>query len=118
MGFINSPIRISNLDGSKSFELDAMVDTGATYTVAPARLLREIGIQPTRTTQIELADGSIREYERGEARVSIDNRPAATTVIFGDDDAEPLIGVVTLEELELAVDPIGERLVPVRFIRM
>ena len=118
MGFVKSPIRISSLDGSQWIDLDALVDAGATYTVAPARLLREIGIQPTRTTQVELADGTVREFGRGSALLSIDGRQDFMPVIFGDDDAEPIIGIVTLEVLELAVDPIGERLIPVRFIRM
>ena len=118
MGFVSSTLRIASHDGTRWADVDALVDTGATYTVAPARLLRELGIQPTRTSQVELADGTVREYERGTALLSINGSQDLMPVIFGDDDAEPIIGVVTLEVLELAIDPIGERLVPVRFIRM
>ncbi len=118
MGFVSSTLRLANLNGGSWAEVEAIVDTGATYTVAPGRLLRELGIEPLRTSQVELADGSVREYQRGEARVTIDGSSAVTPVIFGEDDAELLIGVVTLEELELAIDPIGERLIPVQFIRI
>ena len=34
-------------------------------------------------------------------------------VVFGDEDAEPLLGAVTLEEFGLGVDPVRRRLVPV-----
>ena len=33
-------------------------------------------------------------------------------VIFGDDDAEPLIGAGTLQGFLLAVDPVAEELLP------
>ena len=51
-------------------------------------------------------------YERGEALVRINGFAQVTPVVFGEDDAEPLIGVVTLEQLELAVDPFGWRTNP------
>jgi hypothetical protein len=51
--------------------------------------------------------------------VRVDGRQERTLVVFGDDDAEPLLGAFTLEALRLAPDPVGRRLVPVpaRLIR-
>ena len=89
-----------------------MVDTGATYTFLPGSLLRELGIEPTRTSEFQLASGETVQYARGEAVVRINGFAQTTPVIFGDDAAEPLIGVVTLEELELAVDPVAGALIP------
>ena len=41
MGVFNCPISVSSLDGGESREIDATVDTGATYTVIPAVLLKD-----------------------------------------------------------------------------
>ena len=112
MGLFDWPLQISNLDGDKSSEIEAMVDTGAIFTMLPGSLLREIGISPTRKDIFELADGSRAEMEIGEMRVRSNGYSAVTPVIFGRKDATPLIGAVTLEELLLVVDPVGQRLIP------
>ena len=54
----------------------------------------------------------------GEARVTLDGRSAYTIVAFGAEDAPPLLGALTLEELILAVDPVGERLVPIELLTL
>ena len=91
-----------------------MVDTGATYTFLPGSMLRELGIEPTRTSEFQLARGATAQYARGEAVIRIKGFARVTPVIFGDDDAEPLIGVFTLEQLELAVDPVAGALIPAK----
>ena len=116
MGIFNWRIRISTLDGRQTQEVEAMVDTGSTYTLLPSAMLWEIGIAPTRRASFEYGDGRVIEIDIGEARASINGESAVTPVVFGDDDASPLIGAVTLEELLLAVDPVGLRLVPTRAI--
>ena len=112
MGLFNWPLQISNLTGDRSSEVEAMVDTGAIFTMLPASLLREMGISPTRKDIFELADGSRVEMDIGEMRVRSNGHSAVTPVIFGADDSTPLIGAVTLEELLLVVDPVGQKLVP------
>ena len=114
MGHVQVNAEISNADGTRSREVEAMVDTGATYTFLPGSMLRELGIAPTRTTDFQLASGEMAQYARGEAVIRINGFAQMTPVVFGDDDAEPLIGVVTLEQLELAVDPVADALIPAR----
>ena len=114
MGHVQVSAEISNADGTRSREVEAMVDTGATYTFLPGSMLRELGIAPTRSTDFQLASGEMAQYARGEAVIRINGFAQMTPVVFGDDDAEPLIGVVTLEQLELAVDPVADALIPAR----
>lgn len=111
MGVFSWPIRISSLDGDGPINVDAMVDTGATYTVLPAPLLRDLGIEPTTRAGIELADGRIVELDIGRAWLTIDGQSEITLVVFGDDDAPALLGAYSLEGLRLAVDPVGHRLI-------
>ena len=45
-----------------------MVDTGATYTFLPGAMLRDLGIEPTRTSEFQLASGETVHSMRGERR--------------------------------------------------
>ena len=113
MGTFNWPIRLDSLDGQRSLDIEAMVDTGASHTIVPARLLRELGGSPIDKISLVLADGRTVEYEMGEARATISGRSIPTLVIFGADDARALLGAYTLEGLRLAVDPSQARIVTV-----
>lgn len=114
MGVFNSPMRVASLDGRQSREVEAVVNTGVTYTMLPAGLLREMGIAPSRKAAFECADGRRGEMDVGEVQVTINGSTAVTPVAFGEEGAEPLIGAVTLNALLLAVDPAGNRLIPAR----
>lgn len=116
MGTFSCPLRISSLDGSRSRDLEATVDTGAAYTTVPGRLLREIGVEPTGRRLFRLADGHRVRSDFGEARATIDGESVITLVVFGEDNAPVLLGAYTLEGLALAVDPVAQRLVPTELI--
>lgn len=93
--------------------IEALVDSGATYTLLPASLLRRLGVQPIDKQRFVVADGREIERDLGEAVVRINGRMRNSVVIFGDEGANPLLGAVTLEEFGLGVDPVGKRLIPV-----
>ena len=116
MGVFNCQVSVSNLDGSGHREIDATVDTGATYTVLPTHLLDELGISPTRKGTFVMGDGRRVAMDIGHCWITINGKKAPTTIIFGSDDAAPLLGAVTLEELQLAVDPVAGRLIPTHSI--
>ena len=116
MGTFNCAMRISNMDGQLSKDVDATVDTGAAYTTLPAPLLRELGVEPLDKRRFLLADGRRTWMDIGEARATIDCKSVTTLVVFGEDNAPPLLGAYTLEGLALAVDPVEQRLVPTHLI--
>ena len=93
-----------------TFEADFLVDTGATDSLAPAAKLRQIGVTPAGTTVYELADGSIHEYEFGLVQIEFMGEVTAGRVIFGPDDAEPLLGVTALQSVGITVDPANRTL--------
>ena len=116
MGAFTWPMRISSMDGQHSLDIEATVDTGAFYTAIPARLLRELGIEPMGSRRFLIADGRRVEMEYGQAWATIDGESEVTIVVFGEDNAPPLLGAYTLEGLALAVDPSSQRLVPASLI--
>jgi aspartyl protease family protein len=113
MGRFAVTLEIGSQTGDEFRAVEALVDTGATYTVLPGSVLRELGIQAHRTSVFELADGTRREWQMGRAWVRLDGKQEMTLVVFGEEDVEPLLGAVTREEFLLAPDPVRKVLVPV-----
>ena len=100
------------MDGDKWREIEATVDTGAAYTTLPGQLLRDLGVVAVDKRRFLLADGRRVWNDIGRAWVTIDGKSEVTLVVFGEDDAPPLLGAYTLEGLALAVDPVEQKLVP------
>jgi predicted aspartyl protease len=91
-----------------------LVDSGATYSAVPATVLKRLGIRPHRAETFSLADGSAVKRQVGSAEFSVAGRRGASTVIFGKRGDASLLGVVTLEDLGMVLDPLRRRLRPLR----
>jgi clan AA aspartic protease len=115
MGFVNLTVRIANLvDHTRAEEIEMLADSGALYAVVPAEVLDRIGVHSTRVEEFELADGRVIERRLGVAHVTVRNPQAAANVIFGEPGDSTLLGVVTLEELGLVIDPSKGELKPIQ----
>ena len=93
--------------------VDVLVDSGATYTLLPAAILRRLGVEPHSTRVFELADGSLTRRDFGRTWVSLNGQLEITPVVYGDDSVRPLLGAVTLEIFSLGIDTVNSRLIPV-----
>ena len=112
MGTFTWPLHISSMDGRQGRDIEATVDTGATFTTLPSSLLRELGVEATGRRSFLVADGRRIEMDYGQAWVTIDGESVTTIVVFGEDQDAALLGAYTLDGLALAVDPVAQRLVP------
>lgn len=112
MGLFNVEIGIGSRDQEEWVTLDALVDTGASITSAPASLLQGLGVEPRWAQEFKLADGGTREMEVGEARVRAGSREVTTLVLFNDEGSPPVLGALALEGLFLGVDPVGQNSFP------
>ncbi|MCK6483925.1 MAG: clan AA aspartic protease [Phycisphaerae bacterium] len=95
-----------------------LVDTGAVDCLVPGRHLRELGIQPRGKRIYELADGTETTFEVGVAEVEFMGDRVGATVIFGADDAEPILGVTALESVGIEIDPRSQRLKRLPSVRL
>ena len=117
MGYVRVKGVVSNLvDRSKCTQVEFIVDTGAMWTVIPAVVLRELDIQPRREARFKLANGQVSNFPVGDAYIEVEGITCATTVIFGSEDAPALLGVTTLEQLGLEVDPVSGKLKPMELM--
>lgn len=92
------------------YQGDFLVDTGATDTLAPASELKKIGVQPAGKMVYELAGGTLQEYNFGLVQIEFMGEVTAGRVIFGPEDADPLLGVTALESVGIIVDPANKTL--------
>lgn len=112
MGLMHVTVAIRAMGSSANgaYEADFLVDTGVTDSLAPARELQKIGVTPVGKMAYELADGNVHEYPFGLVQISFMGELTAGRVIFGPDNAEPILGVTALESVGITVDPANRTL--------
>ena len=113
MGIFSVQIDIGDSEGKRWTQLDALVDTGATITAAPASLLRDLGVQPSMRRRFGSAHGETREMDVGQTWVKVNGEEIITLVLFNDEGTTPLLGALALETAFLGVDPVHQKLVSV-----
>ena len=111
MGEFTWPVGVWSADGERMETVDALVDTGASYSMFPQSMLERLGIEKRFVLPFEQADGSVVDRDVGRAVLVINGDESTMRVIFGDEGADPLIGSNALQEFLLLIDPVGERLV-------
>lgn len=77
------PLRVAGMDSQQVREVEATVDTGASFATLPGSLLRELEIVPMDKRGFLVADGRRVEMEYGEARATIDGKSVTTIAVFG-----------------------------------
>ena len=93
--------------------LNALVDTGATHSMAPGALLYELNIDPHSKSDVTLADGTEIEMKVATAVISCQGRTGWCPVYVGPEDSEVLLGATSLEILGFKVNPVDQTLEPV-----
>ncbi|MBI4659969.1 MAG: clan AA aspartic protease [Verrucomicrobia bacterium] len=111
MGLTKVTVKLSNPAApERHYEGLFLVDTGATDCLAPAEELRKIGVLEEGRMAYELADGQIKEYGYGLARIEFMGEITAGRIILGEANAEPILGVTALESVGIMVDPANKTL--------
>ena len=112
MGHVYGEASFAGRGGSWSGS--CLVDTGATHSVLPPKMVEEIGAVFTeRVDQFTIAGGQIMEAPRAYFDVSVEvngterRNQVFVRVLEGHED--PITGAETLQSLGLKVDPVAER---------
>ncbi len=117
MGLTVLTMEIGNPANPKILEkLDFLIDSGAVYSVVPAKILKKLGIKPLAEQEFRLADGSKIKRKKGVAIFKYKEQIGGADVIFGEKDDSVLLGAFTLEALGLALDPFKRELKPIPMI--
>lgn len=95
-------------DAVRSYEADALIDTGAVSSVLPVHVVQQLGLLIRGQRVAEYADGRQEVVDVTEPVVfEIDGRDTLEeTFVLGD---EVLIGQTVLEKIDLMVDCANQR---------
>lgn len=118
MGTFSVTMDIGDPLGENWEPVDALVDTGSTYTWVSRVLLARLDVHPQFRREFETADGRIIERDMAIAMVRWDGETMPTLVVFAGNGDAALLGAYTLEGFGLAPDPVNQRLIRVRGLAM
>ena len=118
MGKLIVTIGVGDQQGRQFEDIEVTVDTGSTFTAVPRTLLQDLGVPVGRSARSRLAGGSTAQVDIGWTMIRLEGQTFPTPVIFAEENQPSLLGVVALEEALLAVDPVGQQLLPVDVMRL
>lgn len=105
MGLTYVEATVSNEKNGKDKTISLLVDSGATYSLIPFDVWNELELKPKREIEIILADGTKIHRKVSECHFRLGNSEGHSPIILGEKGDEALLGVVTLENLGLILDP-------------
>ena len=119
MGATHVTVRITNpAEPGRFWEGLFLVDTGATDSLVPRPHLEAIGLEPKGRRMYQLADGSDLVLDVTTADIEFMGEIVGGTILFGEADVEPLLGVTALESVGIEVDPLNQRLKRLPAVRL
>ena len=87
-----------------SEKIRVQVDTGATLSVLPTSLLKNLGIHRIDSQRFR-SSGNVVTRDVGTVDMKYDGSYGGVTVVFGDEDDLPTMGATALLTMGLEVDP-------------
>ncbi len=111
MGTFKARIGVSDGNGGPTHWVNALVDTGATYTVLPGSLCNQLGIQPRKRLEFTFADGRRKTLPVGDAYLTVAGADGPNPVVFGE-VGQYLLGATALQVLGLIPDTTHHKLIP------
>jgi clan AA aspartic protease len=110
MGHIEVELGIGNLEGEKLIKVKALVDTGATFTVIPESIVKELNLTLAgEKVRVSTAKG-YDELDLTHALLEINGKRRIMPVLLSRHIDRVLLGVITLEVMQLRVNPITGKL--------
>lgn len=91
-----------------------LVDSGATYSVLPHDGWCALGLQPSRSMEFVLADGTVIRRDVAHCLFTYQGIRAPSPVVLGEPHDVALLGSVTLETMGLVLNPFERTLRPMR----
>ena len=116
MGAVITTIEVGDPQGRNFQSVEVEVDTGSTYTALPRGVLEALGVAVNKnralTTRRRQSSKPVHSRTdcQHQAGGALNSSPP---VIFAEEGEPSLLGVISLEDALLAVDPVNNELIPV-----
>jgi len=114
MGKVVEKIKIVNVfEPEKKVEVEAVIDTGATMLVLPQDIINKLNLRKMREVKVRYANTEVEKKSiYGVVTVEICGRAGEFNVLAEPEGAQPLVGQIILEQLDLIVDPSTRKVTP------
>jgi predicted aspartyl protease len=116
MGMMKTGAKVLNSkDPGRFFEEQFWVGSGALYSFVPEDYLERIGVEPSATRNLVLADGRQETRLLGFCDLQVEGLEGSIPcpVVFAPKGSLFLLGATALENFGVEVDPIQKRLKPI-----
>ncbi len=111
MGTFRHSLEVARSPKGPWAALDAIVDTGSTYSQIPRAVAKRLGIVPSESRRLLTADGRRVTRPVAVVEVRLNGRSYPVLCVLAGPREPVLLGAVTLETFGLAADPVHRRLV-------
>lgn len=99
-------------DQVKRMTVNVLVDSGALMLTINEEIQTQLGLQQVDARSAQMADGSLIKLPVvGPIEVRFANRRSSVDAMVLPGDAEPLLGAIPMEDMDVLVDPQQRRLV-------
>lgn len=117
MGRVIVPIKVENMVDltlvkrgdrieTRSIEVEALVDTGATFICLSPKLIEKLGLSYYKESKVVTADGIKTKKVYRDALLTMLGRSCPVDVTeISNEKYQALVGYIPLEALDLVVDP-------------
>ena len=113
LGIARARVEVTNPERADlKGEIELLVHSGASYSIINKEFLRKLQVNPLEERMFTLANGQRIRRSLGGVRMRIGDRQGFSSVIFGEENDQQLLGVTALEELGLELDPVSRELRP------
>jgi predicted aspartyl protease len=113
MGMTHVDVDVSN-EAGVSRTVTFLVDSGAGYSVLPEPIWRSLALQPSRSVDFVLADGTVITRNVSHCFFTYRGVRAPSPVVLGEPQDAALLGTLTLEAMGLVLNPFERTLRPAR----
>jgi len=97
-------------------QVKLLVDSGALYSVIPRTIITKLHIRPHGKETFLLANGEQIDRDIADGVFFYKDKRGPSKVIIGEPGDSALMGVVTLESLGYALDPLRRELKPLKML--
>lgn len=96
----------------RRMQVRVLVDSGAGTLALNDAIKAQLGLPVKERRAFELADGRVEMLEVvGPVEIRFENRQCCLNAVVLPGDAEPLLGAIAMEDLDVLIDPRRQRLI-------
>jgi len=110
MGMVKK--HLIDIDEVKQINVRMLVDSGSYMMAINEAIQEQLQLSFIEKKKLVMADGTVQEFDVvGPLLVKFSNRTATCSALLLEGDNEPLLGAITMEEMDVLIHPKRQELI-------